>query len=99
MRLEWSRFGGAALVSAVRQEKTHDSRKSRRCVLIGTALALAACNTVRGAARDVNSVANCTENAINGTKLLISQLDKQPLAYVHGRSGHLTEERSWFRSL
>jgi predicted small secreted protein len=37
-------------------------------VLIGTALALAACNTVRGAAKDVNSVANCTENAINGTK-------------------------------
>ena len=34
--------------------------------LIGTVLALAACNTVRGAARDVNSVANCTENAING---------------------------------
>ena len=37
-------------------------------VLIGTALALAACNTVRGAAKDVNSVANCTENAINGSK-------------------------------
>jgi predicted small secreted protein len=36
--------------------------------LIGAALAIAACNTVRGAARDVNSVANCTENAINGTK-------------------------------
>jgi predicted small secreted protein len=36
--------------------------------LIGVALATAACNTVRGAARDVNSVANCTENAINGTK-------------------------------
>jgi predicted small secreted protein len=35
-------------------------------VLIGSALALAACNTVRGAARDVNSVANCTENAMNG---------------------------------
>lgn len=34
--------------------------------LIGSALAIAACNTVRGAARDVNSVANCTENAING---------------------------------
>src|SRR5215210_5299624 len=31
--------------------------------LVGTALALAACNTVRGAASDVNSVANCTENA------------------------------------
>jgi predicted small secreted protein len=36
--------------------------------LIGAALASAACNTVRGAARDVNSVANCTENAINGQK-------------------------------
>ena len=35
-------------------------------VLIGSALAVAACNTVRGAARDVNSVANCTENAMNG---------------------------------
>ena len=32
----------------------------------GTALVLAACNTVRGAARDVNSVANCTENTMNG---------------------------------
>ena len=35
-------------------------------LIIGAALATAACNTVRGAARDVNSVANCTENAING---------------------------------
>ena len=35
-------------------------------VLIGSALAVAACNTVRGAARDVNSVANCTENTMNG---------------------------------
>ncbi len=35
-------------------------------VLIGSALAVAACNTVRGAATDVNSVANCTENAMNG---------------------------------
>jgi len=34
--------------------------------LIGAALAMAACNTVRGAARDVNSVANCTENTMNG---------------------------------
>ena len=30
------------------------------------ALALAACNTVRGAAADVNSAANCTQNAMNG---------------------------------
>ena len=35
-------------------------------VLVGSALALAACNTVRGAAADVNSVANCTENTIDG---------------------------------
>lgn len=34
--------------------------------LIGTCLALAACNTVRGAASDVGSAANCTENAIHG---------------------------------
>lgn len=35
-------------------------------VLIGGSLALAACNTVRGAAADVNSAANCTENTIKG---------------------------------
>jgi predicted small secreted protein len=33
---------------------------------LGAALATAACNTVRGAARDVNSVANCTENTMEG---------------------------------
>jgi len=37
-------------------------------VLIGTSLVLAACNTVRGAAADVNSAATCTENAIHGGK-------------------------------
>lgn len=36
--------------------------------ILVAALGTAACNTVRGAARDVNSVANCTENAINGQK-------------------------------
>jgi predicted small secreted protein len=30
-----------------------------------SSLAVAACNTVRGAAADVNSVANCTENTMN----------------------------------
>ena len=35
-------------------------------LVIGGALALSACNTVRGAAADVNSAANCTENAIHG---------------------------------
>jgi predicted small secreted protein len=52
----------------VRQERTTMFQKVTTVALIGTALVLAACNTVRGAARDVNSVANCTENAINGTK-------------------------------
>ena len=33
--------------------------------LIGACLGIAACNTVRGAATDVSSVANCTENTIN----------------------------------
>jgi len=41
-------------------------QKVTTVVLLGGALVLAACNTVRGAASDVNSVANCTENAING---------------------------------
>ena len=34
--------------------------------LAGACLAIAACNTVRGAATDVGSAANCTENAIHG---------------------------------
>jgi predicted small secreted protein len=41
-------------------------QKAVTVVVIGSAIALAACNTVRGAARDVNSVANCTENTMNG---------------------------------
>jgi predicted small secreted protein len=41
-------------------------QKVTTVLLIGTALAVAACNTVRGAAKDVNSVANCTENTMNG---------------------------------
>jgi predicted small secreted protein len=36
--------------------------------LVGTALVLAACNTVRGAGQDVQSAANCTENAVHGGK-------------------------------
>lgn len=41
-------------------------RKVMTLALIGGTLAIAACNTVRGAAADVNSAANCTQNAING---------------------------------
>jgi predicted small secreted protein len=41
-------------------------QKVMTVALIGAALAAAACNTVRGAAKDVNSVANCTENTVLG---------------------------------
>jgi predicted small secreted protein len=41
-------------------------QKIATVALIGVSLAIAACNTVRGAARDVNSVANCTENTMEG---------------------------------
>lgn len=40
-------------------------RKMVTVLLIGGSLVLAACNTVRGAAADINSAANATENAIN----------------------------------
>ena len=36
-------------------------------VLVGAALSVAACNTVRGAAADVNSAANCTQNTMHGS--------------------------------
>jgi len=42
-------------------------QKIMTVALLTGSLVLAACNTVRGAAADVNSVANCTENAIDGT--------------------------------
>ena len=41
-------------------------QKAVTALLVVGSLALAACNTVRGAAADLNSAANCTENAING---------------------------------
>lgn len=40
--------------------------KALTAFLVAGSLALAACNTVRGAAADLGSAANCTENAING---------------------------------
>ncbi|HVL30576.1 MAG TPA: entericidin EcnA/B family protein [Sphingomicrobium sp.] len=39
-------------------------RKIATIMMIGSGLVMAACNTVRGAGEDVQSVANCTENAI-----------------------------------
>ena len=38
-------------------------RKIITIVLIGSAVAVSACNTVRGAAEDVNSAANAVDNA------------------------------------
>lgn len=38
-------------------------RKLMTLVMIGGSLAIAACNTVRGAAADVNSAANAVDNA------------------------------------
>ena len=42
-------------------------QKIATVTLLGAALIVAACNTVRGAGEDVKSVANCGENAIDGT--------------------------------
>ena len=39
-------------------------RKLVSATLIVGALTIAACNTVRGVASDVNSAANCTENTM-----------------------------------
>jgi predicted small secreted protein len=40
-------------------------RKMMTVATIAAGLALAACNTVRGAGEDVQSAANCTENVIH----------------------------------
>lgn len=40
-------------------------RKIVTLALIGSTLAVAACNTVRGAGQDLQSAANATEDAIN----------------------------------
>ncbi len=41
-------------------------RKLATLAVVAGALAIAACNTVRGAGEDMKSAANCTENTING---------------------------------
>ena len=43
-------------------------RKFVTALFIGGTLVLAGCNTVRGAAADVNSAASCTETAMHGGK-------------------------------
>ena len=44
------------------------ARKLFTVLFIGGTLAIAGCNTVRGAAQDVNSAASCTETAMQGGK-------------------------------
>lgn len=39
-------------------------RKLITAILVGGSLTVAACNTVRGAGEDLQSAANCTENAM-----------------------------------
>ena len=43
-------------------------RKLVAVIIVGASLGIVACNTVRGAAADVNSAATCTENAMHGGK-------------------------------
>ena len=40
-------------------------RKMMTLALIGAGLSIAACNTMRGAGKDMQSAANCTENAMH----------------------------------
>ena len=60
------RISKSRVSSCRKEEEDYMAQKVVTAALVCVALATAACNTVRGAARDVNSVANCTENAING---------------------------------
>ena len=43
-------------------------QKLAAVALIAATLAIAGCNTVRGAAADVNSAANCTQNTMHGSR-------------------------------
>ena len=54
------------VVPRVKQKGAVMVQKLAVVVLLGSSMVIAACNTVRGAAADVNSAANCTENAIHG---------------------------------
>jgi predicted small secreted protein len=54
------------MVTSLSQGEVIMVRKFVTVALIGSGLVLGACNTMRGAAADINSAANCTENAIQG---------------------------------
>jgi predicted small secreted protein len=56
-------FGGLPRSFSCQTGEKQMIRKLVTMVLIGGALAMSACNTVRGAAKDVNSAANAVDNA------------------------------------
>jgi predicted small secreted protein len=51
-------------VSASPARRLNMAKKLIAVALLGSTLAISACSTVRGAAADVTSVANCTEEMI-----------------------------------
>ena len=63
-----SRFGFAAFTAKAEMGEFKMLKKITATALIGTALVLSACNTVRGAGEDVTSVANCTEELMKQGK-------------------------------
>jgi predicted small secreted protein len=59
---QWSAFVLSAFIHC--KDRRNDMlRKLVTIVIIGSSVAVAACNTVRGAAKDVNSAANAVDNA------------------------------------
>jgi predicted small secreted protein len=54
---QWSRSSTAAFIR-LSDRRSDMIRKIMTVAVLGASLAIAACNTVRGAASDVNSVAN-----------------------------------------
>jgi predicted small secreted protein len=57
------RFGAGRRLFSRQTGENPMLRKVIAMVLIGGSVAIAACNTVRGAAEDVNSAANTVDNA------------------------------------
>jgi len=67
-------------------------------LLVGTCVALAACNTVRGASADVGSAANCTQNAMHGGRCYENSLNanKKPRRFIAGGAFFLPVEVSYY---
>ena len=57
------RFGFFGVQFSLETGEDQMIRKVLTMVMIGSALTVAACNTVRGTAKDLNSAANAVDNA------------------------------------